>query len=464
MPQPEQDIAIPRLIELASQPWLLDADTAESWRKLLSAKLDDGKVQVTDFVKPVSKRADERAWEQDGALAVIPVRGKLIKRNSFFNSGSSYQKLRTMVAEALEDSSIEAILLDIDTPGGTADGLTGLDEFLTEAAGQKPLFAFADGQATSAAFWIASIAQEIAASPEAALGSIGVRTLHVDYSAAQEKRGIKVTHLAVGDFKTAGNSDEPLNEDARNYIMGQLEGIYRLFVEAVAVHRGLDAQVVRDTQARVYLAAEAKEIGLIDQVMSRDKFISKIKGSLSMNLSELKGKHPELVDQIQAAALEGMVSQTELEKALAQAKTETGQAERTRCTGLISAVLGKETGEKLGVLLESGATAEQAEAFAGLLGGSAKDTTGGGEAEKPLMASMLDAIQKAGEEGVKPKPEGEGKQTQAGDLDFAALVKDHQAEHKSSLAQAQSAVRKAHPKAHQAYIEKFNQTHAVEED
>jgi signal peptide peptidase SppA len=445
-------ITIPRLAELAAQPWFLRAETIDAWQRIMSAKVEGGKVEVTDYVASVSSRNEDREWEQDGSLAIIPVTGSLQKRSRFFNSGMTYAKLRAMVNEALEDPGIEAVLLDIDSPGGTADGLTGLSDFLAEAARQKPLYAFADGQACSAAYWIACLAKEIAAPPEGYLGSIGVRTLHIDYSESARQRGVRVTHLAMGEFKTAGNSDEPLSEPARAYIMGHLEGLYNLFVDAVALNRGLDPQTVRDTQARVYLASEAEQLGLIDLVMSREQFINHIKENLSMDLKELQEKHPALVAQIQSEAQAGLISKDEAKKEQAQAVS----AEGERCVALVGAIMGEELGEKLKGVMDSGATAEQAKALAGLLAKPTGKEDAPENEEKELMQDLLSAYQE-GDQGLSPAPKNTSQQeAKAQGKEFPTLVSEYKAEHGCNLAQAQQAVAKAHPEAHKAYIKSFN--------
>jgi signal peptide peptidase SppA len=437
-----RNLTIPRLAELAGQAWYLSAETAEAWREILCAKLAGGKVEVTDFVAAVPGRNEDKDWEQDGALAVIPVTGSLQKRSSLFHSGMTYSKLQAMVAEALADGSVEAILLDIDSPGGSADGITGLSAFLQEAAGQKPLYAFVNGTATSAAYWIASLAQKIAAPPEGQTGSIGVRSLHVDYSRMNEERGVTVTHLAVGDYKAAGNSDEPLGDEARAYFMERLDQLYGLFVQAVAEQRGLDAQAVRDTQARIYLAQEAKELGLIDEVMSRESFINQIKGSLSMDLKELKEKHPALVKEIQAEATGDMIPQAEAEAAQAEAVA----AESRRCVALVGNLMGEGLAGKLQAVLDTGASAEQAQALAGLLGQS-QDQTGGDAA---IMAQVLKAYQDS-DQGLTPMNQGKDNATK-GKLDVNAEAKRIAAEDNCSMADAYLKVAELHPAEYQAYL------------
>ena len=434
-------INLSRLIGLAGKPWALNRATAEAWREILSAKLIQGTVEVTDFVAARAERSDKREWQQDGRLAIVPVVGTLIKRPSLFHSGSTYGKVRQMVAEALEDFSVKAIMLDIDSPGGGVDGITGLAGYLAQVAEIKPLYAFVDGQACSAAYWIATQAKEIAGPPEAEVGSIGVRTVHVDRSEQNQKFGFKVTHLAVGDYKVAGNQDEPLGDEAKSYIMSQLQELYDLFADAVSTNRGMDRQAVVDTQARVYLAAQAKKIGLIDEVMGREAFISRIKEELSMDLNTLKAEHEAVYKEAVAEATRGMIPQASADEQIAQAKKD----EAARVLGLAGSMLDEKTASAITALVATGATPEQAAAMKAAFApqAQAEPQPEGGEAA--AKAKILDGIQAAASQPLAPAAGGQ-------DQDFDALVSAHMKEAQCTKADAVRAVAKANPKAHEAWV------------
>ena len=330
------DANIPRLLDLLfNQVWLIDPAVYETWLKVASTKLAEGTVDIGAYIEPKESRDDAARLERHGPVAVVPVRGELTKRPTFFSSGMTYNQVRRYTQAALDDPSVGAILLNIDSPGGVADGLTPLAEFLEGAAKQKPLYAFAEGQATSAAYWIASTAKEIAAYAEANLGSIGTRSEHQDWSRYYEKIGLKVTHITSGAYKASGAADQPLSDRDREYFQSLINQITELFVGAVAQNRGMNREDILGMEARVYLAAEAKELGLIDHVMSLDKFINHIKGSLQMDLNELKAQHPGLVEEIRAEATKGMIAPDEHEKALAEARAAGAEAARQRAAAIM---------------------------------------------------------------------------------------------------------------------------------
>ena len=128
----------------------------------------------------------------------------------------------------------------------------------------------------SAAYLIGSACTEVYATQTSRVGSIGVVAMHIDQSEKNKKDGIKPTFISAGDYKVAGNPHEKLEGSALEYLQDSVNESYEMFVNAVATSRSIDAQAVRDTEARVYGAEKAKELGLIDEVASFDSVLSKL--------------------------------------------------------------------------------------------------------------------------------------------------------------------------------------------
>ena len=215
---------------------------------------------VSDSVlKAVSGSGSVSAKISKDGIAVIPVQGILSKEGitSFWTGNKlsqGYRDIKQAVVSAAEDPAVKAVVLKIDSPGGAVDGCQELASCIAEAGKSKPFYAFADGQATSAAYWIASAASHIAAPETAVIGSIGVRTVHADYSAWNEKAGVRYTHITAGDYKAAGNEDSPLDDSSLGYIRSQLQAIWDIFTRDVALNRGIGQQSVKNQQAKVFLA------------------------------------------------------------------------------------------------------------------------------------------------------------------------------------------------------------------
>src|SRR5207302_11309430 len=116
---------------------------------------------------------------------------------------------------AIADPNVSAVVLDTDCPGGSAAGTPELASKIRAARGKKPIIAVANALMASAAYWIASAADEIVATPSADVGSVGGYQAHLDQSQALEKEGLKVTFIQEPALKTAGNPYEPLRSAAR---------------------------------------------------------------------------------------------------------------------------------------------------------------------------------------------------------------------------------------------------------
>ena len=204
-------------------------------------------------------------------VAIISVHGTLLKRIPFPLSSlsglASMREVGELVNRADNDQSVDAIVLDIDSPGGTVDGTAELAGIV--AGTKKPVIAYVDGLAASAAYWIASQTDAIVLSSETAeVGSIGVVVMHVDRSGADAKAGIKRTYITAGKYKRIGNDAEPLADDAKEYISERLDIVYRLFVASVAKGRGTTEESVLSDMAdgRIFLGSEAIGRGMVDSI------------------------------------------------------------------------------------------------------------------------------------------------------------------------------------------------------
>jgi signal peptide peptidase SppA len=222
----------------------------------------------------------------DNGIRVIPVRGVMSKRMNMFSAfsgGVSTEILADQIKEAVADDSVKGVFLDIDSPGGSVDGSFTLADAVFEARGAKPIVAFADGMAASAAFLLASAAGTIVANRTATVGSIGVISTHVDRTAATEAAGLKVTVLHSGKFKAAGSPDVSLDRQSTAYIQSRLDEFYGMFVESVARNRGMDASSVASTEARVFIGESAKANGLVDVIGEREDALALLSSIINTN-------------------------------------------------------------------------------------------------------------------------------------------------------------------------------------
>lgn len=114
---------------------------------------------------------------------------------------TSYEKIREEIEEALIDEEVATIILDMDSPGGEVNGLFDLSDFIYEARTKKSIVAIANDDAYSAAYAIASSAENVYVSRTSGVGSIGVIASHIDQSGFDENQRIKYTTVFAGSRK-----------------------------------------------------------------------------------------------------------------------------------------------------------------------------------------------------------------------------------------------------------------------
>ena len=207
-------------------------------------------------------------------LAVIDISGSLVNRSSWLDAPSgltSYANIREEFDLAMASPAIRGVLMRIDSNGGECAGCFDLADAIFAMRGAKPIWAVVDDAAFSAAYMLASAADKVFVSRTGGVGSIGVVATHVDASGSDEKAGLKYTMLTAGAHKKDFNAHEPLSEGARSELQAEIDRLYRLFVETVARNRGMPAEAVRATEARLYFGEGAVAAGLADAVFPFDQ-------------------------------------------------------------------------------------------------------------------------------------------------------------------------------------------------
>lgn len=204
-------------------------------------------------------------------IAVIEIAGTLVHRGAWIGQSSgltSYEGIAAQLQAALADPAIRGIALDIDSFGGEVAGAFDLADRIRAARQVKPIQAFVADHALSAAYALASQADQIILPRTGAIGSIGVVAMHSDMSGALDQKGIAVTLIHAGARKVDANPYQPLPEAVRARIASELEDLRQLFAETVAEGRGrrLDTSQALGTEAAVFRGEAAVFAGLADEV------------------------------------------------------------------------------------------------------------------------------------------------------------------------------------------------------
>ena len=219
----------PMLHALHFQPWLI---TPETHAAMLRAS---SRVELFSQDSPQPPEPDLLAVE--GGVGVVTVHGALMKRPDFFArlllGATDMEDVAAALEAARDRSDVQAVFLDVDSPGGTVNGTPELAALVADVSKAKYTYAFTDGQMCSAAYWIASQADAIFATPSARVGSIGVLMPMLDASKAFEQAGLKVELFAAGKYKSIGVAGISLTDEQRTWLQAQLDETYADFKAAV---------------------------------------------------------------------------------------------------------------------------------------------------------------------------------------------------------------------------------------
>jgi signal peptide peptidase SppA len=177
---------------------------------------------------------------KDG-VATIDITGPLMRNPDAFDramlDATDMNDIHDALDQAASRPDVKSVMLNIDSPGGTVQGTPELAAAVAELGASKTVYAFSSGLMCSAAYWIASQAKAIYATPSARIGSIGVVQTVVNQTERLAKAGIKVEVFTSGKFKAMGHSALPLTDEQRTHIQSGLEDIGKDFRDAVTARR-----------------------------------------------------------------------------------------------------------------------------------------------------------------------------------------------------------------------------------
>jgi signal peptide peptidase SppA len=231
-------------------------------------------------------------------VAVLPLTGVISHRAGMLSEasgGTSTERFAATFRGLMADSGISAIVLDVNSPGGSVAGVEELANEIYAARKTKPIVAHVNAQAASAAYWIASSASEISVTPSGEVGSIGVFAAHQDRSGMYEQAGVKTTLISAGRYKTEGNPYEPLSEEARAAAQKQVNAYYGMFTRAVARGRGVPVATVREGfgEGRMVLARDALGMGMVDHIETIDETLRRLQDSGSGKVANVAANTEE---------------------------------------------------------------------------------------------------------------------------------------------------------------------------
>lgn len=269
------------IAELIAGPWAIDPGRLQFVRTALKALAAGHGLASMHQARTYAASATNRRPIGNGAITVLTLYGVLAQRTNALGEALGFVSLLRFtqaLRAALADDSVGGLVLDIHSPGGSVYGVAALAEEINRARTRKPIFAVANSLAASGAYWIGSAVTEFYVTPGGEAGSIGIVAAHQNVSKGLERAGISTTLIKAGKYKTEGSPFAPLGADARQHMQSRVNEYHRMFVDAVAKHRGVTASMVRQGygQGRVLDAQSAKAEGMVDDVATLDEVIRRL--------------------------------------------------------------------------------------------------------------------------------------------------------------------------------------------
>lgn len=358
---PEKKAHIESLLEEASKGF-----GGKSFQEVISAAANDD----TFWGEPGSFLSQIRPYTVVDGILQIPVKGVLLNDfpYAFGSYATGYQYIIKAFERGLRDGSVRGVAFMIHSPGGEVAGNFYLVDKLYEYRGQKPVRAFAHEYAYSAAYSIATAADEIWVSKTGGVGSIGVLTSHVSYEEAYKQMGIEITYIHAGKHKVDGNATKKLPEDVKARIQTKIDALYDLFVSTVARNREMEEKAVRDTEALTFMATEAVENGLADHIGSVEDATNAFVAFLDSEDEQMANRTPgetaaynEGVSYGQTTA--DTANAAKIETAKTEAATAAVKGERERVKSILALDEGKDRPSAVRFALKSGMSADDAKEY-----------------------------------------------------------------------------------------------------
>ncbi len=248
-------------LQRLNQPWLISQPIFNQLRDTINAWDDN----------IVAEETPDETYTQSNGMALLSLKGTMMKNptaieRAFLGATCTYA-LTNQIKEIKNNPAIQGVLLDVDSGGGSVQGVIEASEALRGLHEQKPVVTFTDGLMASASYWVGSQATSIVASPSARVGSIGVYVPVVDYKQQYAEQGISVEVITNKDgiYKGAGLEGTTLSEKQKSQIQEEVEDIYMDFKNSVLLSRKVPSDAM---QGQAFMGKRASEKNLVDAVGS----------------------------------------------------------------------------------------------------------------------------------------------------------------------------------------------------
>jgi signal peptide peptidase SppA len=226
-----------------------------------------------------AKRGQPSLWSRVDDVAVIELRGTMVKYSGFFTwflGGTSTLQLIEAVHLAAADERVKKIILRVDSPGGETAGVDDLAEAVFAARGSKRVVAVIEDFGASASYYIASQAHQVVVGSASLVGSIGVYAVVDDLTGMRERIGVTRYVIRSGEFKGLGL--DQITDEQRAELQRTINALGFLFAERVARGRRMSMHAAREvSDGRVWVGKAAISAGLADRIASFETVLGELR-------------------------------------------------------------------------------------------------------------------------------------------------------------------------------------------
>ncbi len=259
----------------------------------------------TDFARQLGgpPQRQKSGVDQIGNTLVLQLSGLLSRSGE---NGTSTDQLRQQLATAAADPSVGRIVLVVNSPGGTSSGTAALHDVVAATARQKPVIAFCEDLAASAAFYAIAGCTRIIASRSALCGAIGTYAVLQDASGLADAMGVKVIVVRAGEHKGAATFGTSITEPQLREFQRIVNDVNAQFVQAVSAGRKLTgAKLSAVTDGRIHIASDAAKLGLVDEIGTLESVLATPVSASSSRATSTRHSNPALDFQQRLSVQQG---------------------------------------------------------------------------------------------------------------------------------------------------------------
>lgn len=202
-------------------------------------------------------------------IAVIPIDGVITTQaeSTLYGTTSSSRDIANYLEQIKSDTSVKAVLLDINSPGGSPVASEEITNAIKELKLNIPVYVLVNDVGVSGAFWIAVSSDKVYASSMSTLGSIGVTSAGLGFEDFIAEYNISYRRQTAGKYKDMGTPFREPTQDEQEIIQNILDEIHKNFINHVAISRNMSYdEVEKYATGEIFLGSKAKELGFIDEI------------------------------------------------------------------------------------------------------------------------------------------------------------------------------------------------------